>query len=181
MGRSADDAAGVPAPAAVEVRRSSRRQRTVTAFRDGDRLVVCVPARMSATEEARWVALMLERLAARERRRHPSDEALLARGRRLAERYLPAEVSVHSVRWSDDQERRWGSATPGDGSIRLSRKLAGMPGWVVDYVLVHELAHLVVPDHSARFWALVRRYPATERARGFLDGVAHAQSGGSGN
>ncbi|MHB8342581.1 MAG: M48 metallopeptidase family protein [Mycobacteriales bacterium] len=180
MSTSGEDVAPRPAPAAVEVRRSSRRQRTVTAFREGDRLVVCVPARMSAREEARWVAVMLERLAARERRRRPSDEALLSRARVLTERHLGGEVSVQSVRWSDLQEKRWGSATPGDASIRLSRRLAGMPGWVVDYVLVHELVHLAVPDHSPRFWALVHRYPAAERARGFLDGVAHAEGSGSG-
>jgi predicted metal-dependent hydrolase len=71
----------------------------------------------------------------------------------------------------DNQQRRWGSCTPADRSIRLSSRLQGMPEYVVDYVLVHELAHLVEPSHDARFWALVARYPRAERARGFLEGV----------
>ena len=77
-----------------------------------------------------------------------------------------------SVRWSDRQQRRWGSCTPAEGTIRLSRRLEGMPTWVLDYVLVHELAHLLVPDHSRRFWEYVERYPLAERAKGFLMGVA---------
>ncbi|MEO7981809.1 MAG: M48 family metallopeptidase, partial [Sporichthyaceae bacterium] len=57
-------------------------------------------------------------------------------------------------------------------------RLQGMPSWVVDYVLVHELVHLLVPGHGPDFWAHVDRYPRTERARGYLEGVsATAQLG----
>jgi predicted metal-dependent hydrolase len=69
---------------------------------------------------------------------------------------------------------RWASCTPVDRTIRLSDKLREMPGWVQDYVLLHELAHLLVPGHDANFWALVGRFPRTERARGYLDGVSAA-------
>jgi predicted metal-dependent hydrolase len=158
----------------VEVRRSTRRRRTVTAYREGDRVVVCVPGSFTAAEEGRWVRVMLDRLAAQERRRRPTDERLLARARELSRRYLDGRCEPTSVRWSADQGRRWGSCTPADGAIRVSDRLRGLPGWVLDYVLVHELAHLAVTGHGPRFWALVERYPRTERARGFLDGVAHA-------
>ena len=76
--------------------------------------------------------------------------------------------------WVTNQQQRWGSCSPGDRSIRLSERLQGMPGWVVDYVLVHELAHLVEPSHDARFWSLVDGYPRAERAKGYLEGVAAA-------
>ena len=45
-----------------------------------------------------------------------------------------------------------------------------MPQWVIDYVLLHELAHLLVAGHDAAFWRLLEAYPETERAKAFLDG-----------
>lgn len=160
-----------PGRPAVEVVRSTRRQRTVSAYRDGDRVVVLVPARMSRAEEARWVATMLERLERREQRPRRSDRGLLQRAERLSARHLAGSARPSSVRWVDNQRTRWGSCTPADGTIRLSRRLSGMPEWVQDYVLVHELAHLLVPGHGQDFWALVAAYPLTERARGYLEGV----------
>ncbi|HEU4676510.1 MAG TPA: M48 family metallopeptidase [Motilibacteraceae bacterium] len=156
----------------VEVRRSDRRRRTVSAYREGDTVVVMLPARMTRAEEQRWVAEMLERVTAREQRRRPSDDALLVRAEELARRHLGGRALPRSVRWVDNQGSRWGSCTPADASIRLSRRLQGMPPWVVDYVLVHELAHLLVPGHGPDFWALVAAYPKAERARGYLEGVA---------
>lgn len=164
----------MPPKTDVEVRRSPRRRRTVSAYREGNKTVVLVPARFSRAEEQQWVARMLERLAAREQRRRPTDVGLLARAQTLSARYLDGAAVPASVRWVDNQHGRWGSCTPADGSIRLSRRLLGMPGWVLDYVMVHELAHLIVPDHGHRFWELVAGYPRTERARGYLEGVAYA-------
>lgn len=156
----------------VEVRRSARRRRTVSAHREGDLTVVLIPASMSRTEERRWVDVMVRRLDQRDARRRPDDEALQARADALSRRYLDGSARPTSVRWVTNQQSRWGSCTPTDGSVRLSIRLQGMPPWVVDYVLVHELVHLLVPEHSAEFWSLVGRYPRAERARGFLDGVA---------
>lgn len=162
----------------VEIRRSARRRRTVSAYRDGAKTIVLLPERLSRREEERWVAAMLERLAQREARRSPSDPDLMARAAALSGRYLDGRAQPGSVRWSTTQQRRWGSCTAADGSIRLSTRLRGMPEWVLDYVLVHELAHLLVPDHSAEFWSWVERYPRTERARGYLQGVSDTESAG---
>ncbi|MCW2582206.1 MAG: hypothetical protein JWQ53_996, partial [Klenkia sp.] len=158
---------------AVEVRRSPRRRRTVTAYREDDRTVVLIPASFSAAEERRWVAQMVAKLETREDRRRRtlgSDDELALRARQLSEAHLGG-VLPSSVRWVDNQHRRWGSCTPADRTIRLSSRLRGMPEYVVDYVLVHELAHLVEPAHDDAFWALVGRYPRAERALGFLEGV----------
>jgi len=161
----------------VEVRRSQRRRRTVSAYRDGERVVVLIPAQFSRAEEREWVDRMLERLDAREQRSRRTDTALQARAARLASRYLPEYPSAAhpaSVRWVTNQNGRWGSCTPADRTIRISHRVQEMPDWVIDYVLLHELAHLVVPSHSANFWTLVARYPKTERARGYLEGVSAA-------
>src|SRR3954449_8326512 len=160
----------------VEVRRSKRRRRTVSAYRDGDRVVVMIPASLSRKEEAEWVETMLARLERSEQRRKPSDDDLLRRARELSDKYLGGLATPESVRWVDNQQSRWGSCTPVDRTIRLSRRLMEMPSWVLDYVLLHELAHLLVPGHGAKFWALLDGYPKTERARGYLEGVAAAES-----
>ncbi len=159
----------------VEVRRSRRRRRTVSAYREDDgRVVVLLPARMSKAEEREWVATMLARLARSEERRRPSDEALARRATQLSERYLEGLARPLSVRWVENQTHRWGSCTPSDRTIRVSKRLQGMPPWVVDYVLLHELAHLLEKGHTRAFWVLVDQYPKAERAKGFLEGVAFA-------
>ena len=159
---------------AVDVVRSARRRRTISAHRVGERIVVYVPARMSRAEEAQWVEQMARRVLAGERRSRRSDAELIAKARELSRLYLDGRAAPTSVRWVDNQESRWGSCTPEDGSIRLSRRLVGMPSYVVDYVLLHELAHLLVPGHGPAFWAELRAYPKLERARGYLEGVAAA-------
>jgi len=158
----------------VEVVRSARRRRTVSAYRDGDRTVVLIPARMSKAEENRWVAEMVARLAKQGGRRKRSDADLLARAAELSKRHLGGRATPSSVTWVDNQRTRWGSCTPPARSIRLSRRLEGMPAYVVDYVLLHELVHLLVPGHGPAFWAELAAYPQLERARGYLEGVAAA-------
>ncbi|MEU9717107.1 M48 family metallopeptidase [Streptomyces sp. NPDC047976] len=164
-----------PPQRAVEVRRSARRRRTVSAYREGERTVVLIPARMSEAEERRWVGVMLDKLAAQESKRTLGDAELIARAERLSEQYFGGRARPLSVRWVTNQNTRWGSCTPAEGSIRLSHRIQGMPEYVVDYVLLHELAHLLVPGHGPRFWELLEAYPKTERARGFLEGVAAAE------
>jgi predicted metal-dependent hydrolase len=159
-------------PDGVEVVRSERRRRTVSAYRQDGRTIVLLPARLSAAAEDRWVADMVAKLAAKDARRRPGDGDLEQRAAALSARWLEGRARPASVRWTTRQGSRWGSCTPAEGTIRLSSRLQGMPAWVVDYVLVHELAHLLVPGHGPDFWAWVERYPRTERARGYLEGVA---------
>ena len=174
---------GDPAePDVVEVRRSARRRRTVTAYRELGRTVVLIPAAFSPAEERRWVAQMVAKLQTREERRRRSlggDDELMSRARALSAEHFDGLAEPASVRWVDNQHRRWGSCTPADRSIRLSSRLRSMPEYVVDYVLVHELVHLIEPGHDERFWALVARYPRAERARGFLEGVELASTAGA--
>ena len=159
----------------MEVRRSKRRRRTVSAYREGDRIVMLIPASLSRRQEAEWVETMVARVEKAEARRRPSDDELL-RARDRAQPHLAraGERCRPRVRWVDNQRSRWGSCTPVDRSIRLSRRLQDMPDWVIDYVLVHELAHLIEAGHNDRFWAWVGRYPEAERAKAWLDGYSAA-------
>jgi len=172
---------GQEAAPRVEVRRSARRTRTLTAYRDRDTIVVLVPARMSAAQERTSVDSMVAKVLAREARASPprGDEDLLARARRLVAAHLAPLVEQprypEAVRWVGNQQRRWGSCTPATGVIRLSDRLRDVPSWVVDHVLVHELAHLVEPGHTPRFWRLVDASPHAERAKGYLEGFAAGQ------
>ncbi|MFC5992831.1 M48 family metallopeptidase [Pseudonocardia hispaniensis] len=165
-------------PAIVEVRRSERRRRMVSARREGDTVIVFIPGWMSESEERRWVDEMVRRLERSEaRRRSPArvgNEALLRHSRELARRYLDGLAEPTTVRWVAPMRTRWASCTPADGTIRVSERLRDAPSWVVDYVLVHELAHLLAPGHDDYFWSLVRRYPRTDRAIGYLEGLSDA-------
>ena len=147
----------------VEVVRSPRRRKTVQARQAGGVLRVSIPASMSQEDEERYVAEMVRRA---QRRAAGATVDLAARASALATRHRLASPS--SIRWVGNQTERWGSCTPADGTVRISSRMAGFPAWVLDYVIVHELAHLTVPGHGPAFWALVGRYPLVERARGFL-------------
>jgi predicted metal-dependent hydrolase len=159
----------------VVVRRSARRRSTVSAYRESGQIVVMIPAGFTSEQEQQWVDRMVARLTKPARGRpQASDASLARRATELSTSYLGGRAQPVSVRWVPEMRTRWASCTPADGTIRLSTRLLDMPAWVRDYVLVHELAHLLVPGHGPDFWLLVARYPRTERARGYLDGVSAA-------
>lgn len=146
----------------VKVIRSAKRRKTIQARMEGDILKVMVPDSLTAEQEAHWVEIMQTKLAAKER----SEPGLAERANRLADRFdLPRPTSVD---WSTRQNHRWGSCTPATGRIRLSSRMLKFPDWVIDYVLIHELAHLAESGHGPTFKALLARYPKSERAEGYL-------------
>ena len=156
----------------VEIVRSTRRKRTVEAQIINGTIRVHVPARMKQSEVDRYTAELVARL----QRAEAGDRIdLVARAGLLARRYkLPLPKSIRFV---DNQKSQWGSCTPATGGIRLSSRLTQFPSWVLDYVIVHELAHLIEFHHNAKFMALVDQYPKAERARGFLTGVHYSPDG----
>jgi predicted metal-dependent hydrolase len=146
----------------LEIVRSKKRTRTVGGQVRGGVLTVTVPAWMSEPEALAHA----DRLRRRFAKRLASDEVDLAgRAAELAAACgLPTPTRIS---WRE-MGTRWGSCTPGTGEIRIALAVAAFPRWVLDYVVVHELAHLVEANHSPRFWALVARYQKAERARGYL-------------
>lgn len=147
----------------VEVVRSAKRRKSVSARVVDGKIVVRMPQWMSKAQEAEYVAALVAKL---ERQHSAADVDLPKRAADLSARYgLPRP---QSIRWVSNQSHRWGSCTPSTGEIRISDRIAAFPTWVLDAVVVHELAHLVHLHHSPEFWELANRYPKTERAYGFL-------------
>lgn len=124
---------------------------------------------MSKVEEAIWVAKMAHRFEAKAKRTALNNEGhLQRRAGELNRQYFDGKLEWNSLEYVTNQNSRYGSCSPKDRTVRISAELAAMPAFVRDYVIVHELAHLVQPNHSPKFWDLVNRYPLTERARGYL-------------
>lgn len=163
----------------VEIRRSSRRKKSVSAYRENGKTIVVVPARMAQRDIDSYVQDLVGRLDARDHKTASIDE-LERRARQLVKRYMDHDIiGAHKVpvtiKWVTNQNSRWGSCSPADGNIRLSHRLREMPGYVIDCVLLHELIHLVVPDHSDRFYAYMNRFEDLEKASAYLDGYSHAE------
>lgn len=156
----------------VEVIRSRKRRKTVHAELVDGVVRVHMPAWVGADEEREVVAELVAKL---ERRYTSAHVDLVQRAAELAERFGFPEPA--SIRWADNQIKRWGSCSMPAGTIRISTRLAAFPPWVLDSVIVHELAHLVELDHSKRFYELVARFPLTEKADGFLLGVNYREDG----
>jgi predicted metal-dependent hydrolase len=158
------------APPEVEVRISPRRRKTSEARWVDGRIVVSLPAHLDRSSRQKTIDWLVQRLLARHPP-HPNmgDDALLARAAALSERYLLG-VRPASVRWVTNQTARWGSCSYYSGDIRISHRLRPVPAWVLDSVLVHELAHLTYPDHSPAFNRLANSYPRHREAGSFLAG-----------
>jgi len=162
-------------PNDVIVRASARRRKTLTAFRENGKTVVVVPERLHHSAIKPAVEELVARLQARQHKLQRSDSQLLMRAAVLRQQFVPEAPEPLSVTWSDRQRRRWGSCTSADRTIRLSSLLQTMPDYVIDAVLIHELAHLVHSGHGPDFQAVLHRFDKHEQAQAFLAGYSHAQ------
>ena len=155
----------------VEIRASSRRKKTGAAHWSGSRIVVQIPARIRGRDRRVFVDELVERLMAQRPQNAAGDGALEERARVLAEQFTDG-VMASSVRWVANQRARWASCSPASREIRISSRLRQCPEWVIDAVLVHELAHLHEADHSATFYAIANRHPRQDDSALFLEGYA---------
>jgi len=153
----------------VEIRTSKRRHKSATAYWSDGRIVVLLPSHLRGSERKEMVDWLVARVMSRRPGAAASDRALFDRALELGRRYVPGADPM-SVRWVTNQHKRWASCTAETGEIRLSHRLREVPEWVLDAVLVHELAHLVYPDHSPRFYELADRFPRQADATTFLEG-----------
>ncbi len=153
----------------VKVIRSPDRKKTIQAKMVGDTLVVYLPLGMHREEERKLIEDMKQKLEKKKLKKHINkDDYLKKRFDEFNNKYFQGRLKVNSIEFVTNQERKNGSCTPANCTIRLSHKLLDMPKWVLDYVIMHEMTHLEHPDHSKAFWGKVGEFKYTERARGFL-------------
>ncbi len=156
--------------AEIRVIRNSRRKRSISAYRESGAIVIQVPARLSKSKVSEVIPELVKKILTQEAREKMTDEALFTRALELMKIYLPEfTIQPVSVQWRSMNER-WGSCTTVDRTIRISSRLNGAPPYVVDYLLVHELIHLVFADHGPEFERLLARFEGSDRASAYLDG-----------
>lgn len=155
----------------IEIRASTRRTKTGVAHWSGSRIIVQIPARLRGRERDAFVDALVERVVRHRPQNAAGDGALEQRCRELAETYTDG-VMAASVRWVSNQRARWASCSPASREIRVSSRLRQCPEWVIDAVLVHELAHLHEVDHSPAFYEMAERHPRQRDASIFLEGLA---------
>ena len=160
----------------IVVIRSTRRKKNISAYRQGGRIVVSIPARMSKADEREMVPQMVAKIRAQEAAATMSEETLQARVDQLLTELAP-EITLRpsSINWRGMRER-WGSCTGTDRTIRISDRLKGAPDYVVDYVLFHEAIHLQYFDHGPEFKALLARFPREDQAEAYLSGYEAAEN-----
>lgn len=155
----------------IKIIRSPNRKKTIQARKREGVIEILAPAKMSDAELQPHIENLTKKLERKLESKSLSNEDLEARAQQLNKRYFSGKLMWKSIRWVTNQNHRYGSCTPSQGTIRLSHRLAKMPPFVLDYVIVHELAHLLEANHGPKFWKHVYRYPKTERARGYLMAV----------
>jgi len=156
-------------PSQTTIIRSYRRKKTIqTKYRDGH-LWIYIPAGMSPNDEQTWIERMTKRNERWEQKKtvKESDTWLERRAQELNKKFFDGRLTF-SIKYVTNQNSRYGSCTAQTGSIRISDRVKMMPSWVQDYIIIHELAHLLYPDHSQKFWDIVNQYKYAERAKGYL-------------
>ncbi len=165
----------------VVIRRDRRLKKSARWVREPDGIILLrVPHRTPGKQVDRLLENVSKQLARRRKRATGrTDDDLQQRAEAINDKHFSGAIRWGAIRWVGNMQHRLGSCTSGgvtDGHIRISERIKDWPQWVVDYVIAHELAHRVYPNHSAEFWAyLESAYPLTERARGFIQGMGFAQ------
>lgn len=156
-------------PAEILIKRSRKRKKTIQGFVKDGVITVHVPFGLDPSEEKTQVEAIAKRLERKMARKHEKDdEYLLKLFEKFNREFFDSRLVANSIRFVNNQNVINGSCTPGEKTIRISDRLLHMPSWVLNYVVIHEMTHLVFPDHSRAFWNIVNRYRYTERARGYL-------------
>lgn len=175
----------------VEIIRSKRRSMAIQIRTDGS-VVVRVPMHASdraikrfVSAHARWIADNRGQMFERRKKLAdnpydiPAWESLSAADKKIAKQKIMEHVDYYARRMEIDygsismrnQKSRWGSCSS-KGNLNFNYRLAYLPEELLDYVVVHELAHRRHMDHSAAFWEEVETYyPAYKKCRQMLNDI----------
>lgn len=159
---------------AIKILRSKKRRRTVSARLLKDILIIRAPENIPESRLQKVVTELKARIERKQLKEELNkDENLVQRAKKINLQYFENKLKINSIEYVADQNSKFGCCNYRTGCIRISHRISAMPQWVRDYVIIHELAHLVVPDHSRTFWDVVNRYKLAERARGYLIAVGN--------
>lgn len=175
----------------VEIIRSKRRSMAIQIRTDGS-VVVRVPMHASdraikrfVSAHARWIADNRGQMFERRKKLAdnpydiPAWDSLSATDKKIAKQKIMEHVDYYARRMEIDygsismrnQKSRWGSCSS-KGNLNFNYRLAYLPEELLDYVVVHELAHRRHMDHSAAFWEEVETYyPAYKKCRQMLNDI----------
>jgi predicted metal-dependent hydrolase len=159
----------------IVVIRSTRRKKSISAYRQGGRIVISIPARLSKADERAIVPEMIAKIRDQEASKTLGEAQLASKIDQLLTELAP-EITARpaSVVWRPMRER-WGSCTSVDRSIRISDRLKFAPEYALDYVLFHEAIHLQYFDHGDEFTEVLNRFEDSELASAYLDGYEAAE------
>ncbi|HNW39709.1 MAG TPA: M48 family metallopeptidase [Candidatus Omnitrophota bacterium] len=153
----------------VKIIRSQRRRRTVSARLVKDVLLVNAPLMISQQRLAEIIDGFKLKFARKKIKSElDKSHSLADLARELNIKYFDNKLKIESIEYVTTQNSRFGCCNYRTAKIRISHKVGLLPKWVKNYVLIHEMAHLIQPNHSRAFWEIVGRYRLTERARGYL-------------
>lgn len=152
----------------IEIIRSKKRKKTVQAKIVDDTLRIYLPSGLSKKEESKWIQKMKTQIEKKQRKHQLNNtNDLQKRAERINNQYFDGSLSF-SIQFVTNQTTKHGSCTPSSKRIRIADEIADYPAYVQDYLIMHELTHLIYPNHSKAFWEKVNEYPYVERAKGFL-------------
>ncbi|PKM99112.1 MAG: metal-dependent hydrolase [Elusimicrobia bacterium HGW-Elusimicrobia-2] len=153
----------------VKIIRSGKRERTIGARLEGDIMYVNAPADMPEKELEKVIKNFQRRFERKKLKKELNkDDDLINIFKRLNEKYFEGKIKLSSIEYVTNQNCKFGSCSYKSGKIRIAHSIARMPEWVRSYAVMHEIAHIIEPNHSRSFWDIVNRYKLTERARGYL-------------
>jgi predicted metal-dependent hydrolase len=164
---------------AVILEHSPRARRIIISVRPGIGVRVAIPHHTSLKSalnfvnvKKTWIIKHLGKIREYEKRKQAFNDAFLSMDKKEAEKKITfrlAELAKkHGFHYKKmsirNQRTRWGSCSA-KGTISLNIKLAALPQDLTDYVLLHELVHTRVPNHSPKFWRELDRYVGNGKAK----------------